>query len=158
MFKNIVWATDGSEHADRALEFATQIARGDGAAVLAVHVVEQLASLRVAGSDARVDEKQIERKIDEQVGALRSEHGLRASTSFTATAGNVAKRIAEVSHEAGADLIVVGTRGHSAVIGTVLGSVTQRLLHLAHCPVLAVPPLGQAGDGEAAAGELSGTG
>jgi nucleotide-binding universal stress UspA family protein len=37
------------------------------------------------------------------------------------------------------DLIVVGTRGHSAVVGAVLGSVTQRLLHVSPCPVLAIP-------------------
>jgi nucleotide-binding universal stress UspA family protein len=34
---------------------------------------------------------------------------------------------------------VVGTRGHQAVAGLVLGSVMLRLLHVAPCPVLAVP-------------------
>ena len=40
---------------------------------------------------------------------------------------------------AGAELIVLGTRGHSPVAGLLLGSVTQRLLHIARRPVLAVP-------------------
>lgn len=40
----------------------------------------------------------------------------------------------------GADLIVVGTRGHSALRGIAVGSVAQRLVHLAHQPVLAVRP------------------
>ena len=47
--------------------------------------------------------------------------------------------IADVAKEADADLIVVGTRGHGRVAGMLLGSVTQRLLHVAPCPVLAVP-------------------
>ena len=47
--------------------------------------------------------------------------------------------IADVAHESDADLIVVGTRGHGRVAGMLLGSVTQRLLHVAPCPVLAVP-------------------
>ena len=53
-----------------------------------------------------------------------------------------AHTIAEEAKEAGADLIVVGTRGHTALAGLLLGSVTQRLLHIAPCPVLAVPPEG----------------
>lgn len=48
--------------------------------------------------------------------------------------------IAERARELGADAIVVGTRGHGPVAGLLLGSVTQRLLHIAECPVLAVPP------------------
>jgi nucleotide-binding universal stress UspA family protein len=39
-----------------------------------------------------------------------------------------------------AALMVVGTRGHSALPGILVGSVAQRLVHLAHQPVLAVPP------------------
>ena len=47
--------------------------------------------------------------------------------------------IAGVAKDVDADVIVVGTRGHGRVAGMLLGSVTQRLLHVAPCPVLAVP-------------------
>ena len=53
--------------------------------------------------------------------------------------GGPAHAIEEIADRADADLIVVGTRGHSSVAGLLLGSVTHRLLHIAHRPVLVVP-------------------
>jgi nucleotide-binding universal stress UspA family protein len=53
--------------------------------------------------------------------------------------GGVAHRIVEVAAKIPADLIVVGTRGHTTLGGLLLGSITQRLLHLATCPVFVVP-------------------
>jgi nucleotide-binding universal stress UspA family protein len=57
-----------------------------------------------------------------------------------ASAGGAAHAIADAAKEAGADLVVVGTRGQGPLTGLLLGSVTHRLLHVAPCPVLAVPP------------------
>ena len=51
--------------------------------------------------------------------------------------------IADAAREVDADVIVVGTRGHAPIAGLLLGSVTQRLLHIAPCPVLSVPDAAQ---------------
>jgi nucleotide-binding universal stress UspA family protein len=155
MFKSIVWATDGSKHADRALDYAIQVAQRDGASLHIVHVVEKFLGSRVAGQDQRVDEPEIQDKIKGQAASVRSEQGFETHVHMPSTAGSVAKVIAETSQRAGADLIVVGTRGHSTVAGAILGSVTQHLLHLAHCPVLAVPPLGQTPAGAEAADAMT---
>ncbi|HEY3765556.1 MAG TPA: universal stress protein [Gaiellales bacterium] len=54
-------------------------------------------------------------------------------------AGGPAHDIAGAAREIGAELIVVGTRGMGPIAGLLLGGVTQRLLHIAPCPVLSVP-------------------
>ena len=141
MFTTIVWATDGSEHADRALEYATRLAAESGGTVHAVHVVEKLIGGRAAGQYVFVNEGEIDAKIERQIAATASEATIQATVHMaSSTAGDVARHVADIARECGADVIVVGTRGHSALAGVALGSVTQRLLHLAPCPVLAVPP------------------
>lgn len=52
--------------------------------------------------------------------------------------GHTAKAISEVAREAGADLIVVGSRGLTDFGSMMLGSVTHRLLHIGTTPVLVV--------------------
>jgi nucleotide-binding universal stress UspA family protein len=142
MLTNIVWATDGSEHADRALEYAAQMAQGDGATLHVAHVIETLVGPRMAGQRVHLDEAQIDGKIKGQTATLAAQAGVKTRLHMTADrAGEVAQQTFEIACENGADVIVVGTRGHSALAGVMLGSVTQRLLHVAHCPVLAVPPL-----------------
>jgi len=55
-----------------------------------------------------------------------------------AARGGAAHQISEMAAELPADMIVVGTRGHTALGGVFVGSVTQRLLQLTPCPVLAI--------------------
>jgi nucleotide-binding universal stress UspA family protein len=86
------------------------------------------------------DEEEVEQRIQKQVKDLQ-DAGLDISyEEHGTTAGGAAHAIADAAREAGADLIVVGTRGQGPVPGLLLGSVTHRLLHVAPCPILAVPP------------------
>jgi nucleotide-binding universal stress UspA family protein len=141
MFKSVVWATDGSAHADRALEYAKHLVQRDGGTLHVIHVVEKLVGSRVAGQNASLGQPEIDAKIKDQ-GHQAEREGLQVSQSFLAgPGGEIANRIAEEAAAVNADIIVVGTRGHSAVVAVVVGSVTQRLLHVAGCPVLAVPPV-----------------
>lgn len=154
MFKTIVWATDGSEAADRALAFAKALAVDKGTRLVAVHVKELMVG-RGAGYPVLADEEELVAKIRRQVEEAR-EAGFDARFELAGgTAGHVAHLIAEAARDAGADVIVVGTRGHGPVAGLLLGSVTQRLLHIAPCPVLAVPPTAEAAAGERERGALA---
>jgi len=132
MFRTIVWATDGSEAADEALPYAKGLATGEGRKLVVVHSKEIYVG-RGGAFPVLADEQDLEQKIRGQVHELADE---RVDARL---ASGAAHMIADVAREAGADVIVVGTRGHGPVAGLLLGSVTQRLLHIAPCPVLAVP-------------------
>ena len=138
MFKTVLWATDGSETAARALPYALGLGAGDAAKLVVVHVREILVG-RGGGYPVLADESELRERIREQVKDLRA-GGLDATFVVrTCTAGHTAPTIAEIAGEVGADLIVVGTHGYGRVAGLLLGSVTQGLLHSGVCPVLAVP-------------------
>ena len=140
MFKSIIWATDGSDAADHALPYVKELAATDGASVLVVHSEEIFVGPRTGGNPVHVDEDELKAKIKRQASEL-GEEGIDVSTKFVSgpTLEGAAHMIADVANDAHPDVIVVGTRGHTQLGGLLLGSVTQRLLHLVDCPVLAVP-------------------
>jgi len=138
VFGTIMWATDGSEAADRALPFARELAEGDGKSLVVAHCNEYFFG-RGGGYPVFADEEELQAKIRGQVAELQAE-GIRATLKIVATGStSPAHVLADVAREFHPDVIVVGTRGHAPIAGLLLGSVTQRLLHIAPCPVLAVP-------------------
>lgn len=140
MFKSIVWANDGSEVAQRALPLVKQLAREGGGAITIVHVVERVEGSGGIGPTRRVDEPQLQRQL-EQLSAELEQAGFDASLYINADVGaRPAHEIVQTARQQGADLIVVGSKGHTMIGGLLLGSVAYRLLHIAPCPVLVVPP------------------
>lgn len=137
MFEKIVWATDGSEFAERALRFALELADRDGTEIVAVHVNELIGS----HYPVLADEDDIRRALEAKVEDLRG-RGIRARLLVVTTGpADIAGAIADAATTVAADAIVVGTHGRGGVGSALLGSVARRLLHKADCPVLAVPVL-----------------
>jgi nucleotide-binding universal stress UspA family protein len=140
MFKSIVWANDGSAAAQRALPLVRELARPDGAEITIVHVVERVEGSGGVGPTRRVDEPELQAQLERLAGELEQE-GFNVSLYINADVGaRPANEIIKTVHERDADLIVVGSHGHSLLGGLLLGSVAYRLLHVAPCPVLVVPP------------------
>jgi nucleotide-binding universal stress UspA family protein len=154
MFKTVIWATDGSEAADLALPYVKSLATETGAAIVVVHVEETFVG-RAGGYPLRADAGDIVAKIESQVEELSGAGVNARKMMLSGHAGGAAHRIAEAAQEADADLIVVGTRGHTAFAGLLLGSVTQRLLHVAPCPVLAIPGSGHSDKAEGSEAEAA---
>jgi nucleotide-binding universal stress UspA family protein len=138
VFRTIVWATDGSDAADRAVPYVRMLAEQHRATVIVLHSVD-----RVPGPQAgpvHADEPEVDSKVEGQARELRDAgFDARAEIVGGSTVVGAAHVIADYARDNGADLIVVGTRGHTAIGGLLLGSVTNRLLHIAPCPVLSVP-------------------
>jgi nucleotide-binding universal stress UspA family protein len=140
MFKKVVWATDGSEAADEALPLARALVTdGDGQLVV-VHCVELTLPGKAAGRyPIHADEEDLKAKIVRQVAELDAGGVPTTLQTTRAPVGKTAQAIAEITRDQGGDVIVVGTAGHTALGGLLVGSVTQQLLHIGPCPVLAVP-------------------
>jgi nucleotide-binding universal stress UspA family protein len=139
MFKTIVWATDGSPNADRALTVAKALVQEHEASLVVVHIVQRFAT--ETGLAVHADEELVKDRLERVVEELSGE-GIDATLKIVNHIGpQPAHEIADVARELGADLIVLGTRGHGAVAGLLLGSVVLRLLHVSPCPVVAVPAI-----------------
>ena len=138
MFKHILLAVDGSEHAWRATEVAAELARSTKAELRVIVVYDPVPlylgepNLQSA-INARLSEAQgILDKAVEIVGEIPAE----IHTGIVE--GNSAEAIIEVAKTRECDLIVMGSRGLGRLAGLVLGSTSQKVVSHAPCPVLIV--------------------
>jgi len=139
VFTTIVLGLDRSEGSKLAAPVASELAERYGARVVIVHVDERIPA-KGGVHPVRADEEQVREKLDEQARQLASQ-GIDVKFDVVEIVlGGPAHAIEDVAQREGAELIVVGRRGNSPVAGLVLGSVTQRLLHIARRSVLAAPP------------------
>jgi nucleotide-binding universal stress UspA family protein len=128
MFTTIILALDGSPRSESAVDAVTELARLGDRHVIAVHV------------KTHATETAQDALIEAQLARLRAA-GISVELERGSTVvGDEANVIARIARRLDGDLIVATTRGHSPLSGLLVGSVTQRLLHVAHCPVLVIPP------------------
>jgi len=141
-FTRILVATDFSAQSERAWTTARRLARALGADLTLVHVfgegvlysegVLSSAHVRAVFASAR---EWAEKTLGEWADAGRHD-GVSVETSLRT--GVPHAEIVAAAREMRADLIVVGTHGRGGLDRVLLGSVAERVLRLAPCPVLAV--------------------
>ena len=137
MYDTILVPTDGSEHAIRAAEHARYLARAFDATV---HVVSA-ADIQTAGgmfNAGGVDQQFIERIEGQNEEAIATTEAAFEGDVIETTVlrGKPADAILEYADEHGVDLISMGTHGRTGVSRYVAGSVTERVVRQASCPVL----------------------
>ena len=143
MVQRIMVATDGSSGAKRALDAAAALARDLACELLIVTIGGNLSGpelRRLARSEGGVGEAL--EMISDQVLDEATKRARRIG------AGNVKRQMAwgdpaevliDVALRKKADMLVVGRRGRGRLSGLLLGSVSQKLVTLAPCPVTVVP-------------------
>jgi nucleotide-binding universal stress UspA family protein len=134
---SVVCGVDDSDGGRRAARIAARLARELGLGLLLVHVGE--APAPPGNGAAAANEHGDGRRAQHLLAAVAVEEDL-GPVEHRIEFGVPAERLVAVAEEAGAELIVVGSRGRGALKAALLGSVSTRLIGIAPCPVLIVPP------------------
>ena len=140
--KNILVATDFSEPSAVALAYGRDLARSYGARLHVLHVIEDVmirysSEIGFALPELQADlEKAARRDLD----ALIAEDDRRTMevVSTIETSVNIPGAIVAYARECDIDLVVTGTHGRGAVSHLLMGSVAERVVRSAPCPVLTV--------------------
>jgi nucleotide-binding universal stress UspA family protein len=150
----ILSPVDFSESSRRALEYALDLARRRGAEVTVMHVAARtlpplsaLAAYASAALEGGVRER-LRRDLLEELRRFVEPAAQDVRVKYAVEEGNVVGSIVEMAGRA--DLLVLGTHGHGEVEGVILGSVAEKALHRAPCPVLTVPRAAVARSGASA--------
>jgi nucleotide-binding universal stress UspA family protein len=141
--KRILVATDGSDGADRAVDYAAQWAKSNGADLLIVSVVggHDLPETMFTQPQQIWFKDLLASQSAEVLTAARDRARNAGVTmiQLESRVGEVAPTIIDIAKEKQADAIVAGKRGTGRVAGLLLGSVSQKLVSLAPLPVTIVP-------------------
>jgi nucleotide-binding universal stress UspA family protein len=146
MMARILVATDGSEGADRAVDYAAQRAKAEGAELLIVNVIGGYGLPdTVTRAFAQAQQAWLEELLQSLSAQMLTRARERAQKAGVGTillesrSGDPAQTIIDIAQEKAADIIIVGKRGTGRIAGLLLGSVSQKLVSLALCPVTVVP-------------------
>lgn len=139
MIRKILLPTDGSDYAERTVQYATDLAKLSGAAVVALYAYNPPISLRKQGAmmeEFRTSlEEEAKEIIAEVAGRLQAE-GLLVTA--LAVEGPAAEAILRAAENEKPDLIVMGSRGSGGFPGLPLGAVAERVVRMSPVPVLVV--------------------
>jgi nucleotide-binding universal stress UspA family protein len=135
----ILVAYDGSGQAERALDWAANLAKGlDGSSVTVLSVAPTLeAAPHIADAVDPTSNVDRHRSQAEKAAARLATSGTQPE--MLVRAGNPAEEILNVAEEQGFDIIVLGHRGISATRRFLMGSVSERVVRHASRPVLVIP-------------------
>jgi universal stress protein A len=133
----ILHPTDFSENSRSAFHIAADLARQHQAKLLLLHVADTLGAENVTYGEAasQLEPESYRRRLDEDLRrSVPAPAGV--TTEYLLGSGEAAKEISRVAQEHSCDLIVMGTHGGSGLSRLLMGSIAERVIRSAPCPVL----------------------
>ncbi len=138
-FERILFPTDFSDHAAYAQRFALSLATQYKADLHIVHVVQLFSYVVDFGMDTTVQyqavQESLQKMMDELVESMADEP---IAITGELVQGNPISELVRIAREDNSDLIVMGTHGRTALEHVLLGSVAEKIVRKAPCPVLTV--------------------
>ncbi|MBL8751643.1 MAG: universal stress protein [Planctomycetes bacterium] len=140
-FHRIVCPTDFSPTAGRAADYATELARTFGAELILLHVIPEmnypLRSFGMAGAFPHLREE-LHKRADEALQKEKARLGAGVTIRTLLHDGEAHQQVIDCAKGEKADLIVIGTHGHTGLKHLMLGSTAEKIVRAAECPVLTV--------------------
>jgi nucleotide-binding universal stress UspA family protein len=146
--ERILTAVDGSASSLKAVTFAADLATKYGAELILVTVAQELSAALTAELETYVRQEHIDTPLSDlgssHAGTVRAGARLEAEAngarriSTRSCSGDPAEEIIALTKNPRPDLIVIGSRGHGRLAGLLLGSLAQKVLAHAACPILVV--------------------
>jgi len=128
----ILYCTDFSENAERALNYAISVTTEYGAELTLLHVLEDISSSANVDEAIALTAKQLDKLIP-----LEGRKTCKIKTAVRI--GKPYRQIIQLAEEAQIDLVIAGVHGYGALDPAVFGSTTYRVIQLGPCPVLVHP-------------------
>jgi nucleotide-binding universal stress UspA family protein len=142
--KKILVATDFSELSDAALAYGRELARTFDASLTVVHIVDNILTRAYGAEGVVLADPELQREIEtsaqRQVDALLfdDDRKMFGAVGLVITSNSPSAAIVTYARDASVDLIVMGTHGRGAIAQLLMGSVAERVVRIAPCPVLTV--------------------
>ncbi len=144
--KTILLPTDGSECSHKAMNYAVSFAKQYGGKIVALNVIDQRLEEQTRNAVIEIGHELMQRlhdgyarearRILQEVAEAGAKAGVHVETRLIK--GIPSDEIVRLGGELPADLIVIGTHGHTGVSHLLLGSVAEKVVRRAPCPVLSV--------------------
>ena len=144
---NILVPIDFSNHSEKALTYASEIAQSYNAQLQVLHIIEETMhpAFSLSGKSSVFDlfpgiEDDSRRRAERMLKEVVSD---KIKSSIYIKGGRAASDIINFAKENSTDLIVIATHGLTGLEHMLLGSVTEKVVRMAHCPVFTVKSFGK---------------